>query len=112
MASTRHDGRNYQEEADSAAAIAAVAVATNADAEADTILAAGAVDGSDAEAMDAEIFDFAASINTDNEDVAEEVDEAGDGNVGVGHGTGDNNSNGDDQRFRSLFGRRREYGKI
>jgi len=36
MASTRHDGRNYQEDADSAAAIAAVAAANDANAEADT----------------------------------------------------------------------------
>ena len=92
MASTRHDGRN----ADSAAAIAAVAAATDADAEADTILAAGAVDGSDAavagavslaaEAVDAAIFDFAESIELDDEDVAEEVGEDGDGIIGVGGG--------------------------
>ena len=48
MESTRHEGRNYQEDADSAVASAAVAAATDADAEADTILAAGAVEGSEA----------------------------------------------------------------
>jgi hypothetical protein len=81
QASTRHDSRNYQEDADSAVAIAAVAAATDADAEADTILAAGAVEGSEAavagvvslaaEAVDAVIFDF-ASIELDDEDVAED----------------------------------------
>ena len=57
MVSMRH-GRDYQEDAAFGAAIAAVAAANEADAEAD----AGAVYRSDAKAMDAAIFDFAASI--------------------------------------------------
>ena len=105
MASTRHDGRNYQEDADSAAAIAAVAAATDADAKADTILASGAVDGSDAavagavslaaEAVDTTIFDFAESIELDDEDVAEEVGEVGDGNVDVSGDISDDDDRGD-----------------
>jgi hypothetical protein len=51
-----------QEDAAIAAAIAAVEVANNAAALVDTVAAAGAVRGSDAEAMDATIYDFAASI--------------------------------------------------
>jgi hypothetical protein len=88
-------------------AIAAVSATTDADAEPDFILTAGAIDGSDAavagavslaaEAVDAAIFDFAASIDIDDEGVAMAVDEAenivaargddavGDGNVGVGN---------------------------
>ena len=105
LASTRQDGRNYQEDADSAAAIAAVAAATNADAKADTILASRAVDGSNAavagavslavEAVDTTIFNFAESIELDDKDVAEEVDEVGDGNVEVRGDISDNDDRGD-----------------
>ena len=45
--------------------------------------------------MDAAIFDFADSIELDDEDVAEEVDEVGDGNVGVGGDISDDDDRGD-----------------
>ena len=51
-----------REDAAIAAAIAAVEAANDAAALVDTVSAAGAVRGSDAEAMDAAIYDFAASI--------------------------------------------------
>jgi len=105
LASTRQDGQNYQEDADSAAAIAAISAATNANSEADTILASGAVEGSDAavagavslaaEDVDTAIFDLAESIELDDKDVAEEVDEVGDGNVEVSGDISDNNNQGD-----------------
>jgi len=50
------------EDAAIAAAIAAVEAANNAAALVTTVAAAGAVCGSNAEAMDAAIYDFAASI--------------------------------------------------
>ncbi len=86
-------------------AIAAVAALTDADAEADTILAARAVEGSEAavagavslaaEAVDTTIFDFAESIELDDEDVAEEVDAVGDGNVEVSGDISDEDDRGD-----------------
>ena len=51
-----------REDAAIAAAIAAVEAANDAAALVDTVAAAGAVRGSDAEAMDAAIYEFAASI--------------------------------------------------
>ena len=51
-----------REDAAIAAAIAAVEAANNAAALVDTVAAAGAIRGSNAEAMDAAIYDFAASI--------------------------------------------------
>ena len=60
-----------QEDAAIAAAIAAVKAANNA--------AAGAVHGSDAEAMDAAIYDFAALIELDDEGVDRGVDDGSDG---------------------------------
>ena len=51
-----------REDAAIVAAIAAVEAANNAADLVDTVAAAGAICGSDAEAMDAAIYDFAASI--------------------------------------------------
>ena len=51
-----------REDAAIAAAIAAVAAANDAATLVDTVAASGAVHGSDAEAMDAVIYDFSASI--------------------------------------------------
>ena len=51
-----------REDAAIAVAIAAVEAANNAAALVDTVAAAGDIRGSNAEAMDAAIYDFAASI--------------------------------------------------
>ena len=45
--------------------------------------------------MDATIFDFAESIELDDEDVAEEVGEVGDGNVEVSGDISDDDDRGD-----------------
>ena len=98
MESTKQ-GRDYPEDAAVAAAIAAVAEASEADAKADAGTDARADAGADteanAEAIDAAIFDFAESIELDHEDVAKEVDEAGDGNVNVGGDINDGDDQGD-----------------
>ena len=103
-------GRDHQEDAAVAAAIAAVAAASKANTKANARANARAIDGSgaavagavsladaNAKAVDAVIFDFAASIDIDDDGVAMAVDEAediiaargddavGDGNVGVGN---------------------------
>ena len=83
-----------------AAAIAAVAAASNASTKADTAAAAIAAVAvaSEAKAKDKEaaVFDFAASIDMDDEDVSKGVDEAV-GNADVVIGAGVKISNGDDQ---------------
>jgi hypothetical protein len=99
MESTRR-GRDYQEDAAMAAAIAAVAVARDASTKADTVAAAIAAvaAASEAEAKDIEaaIFDFAASIDMDDEDVSKGVDEAV-GNADVVIGAGVKINDGDNQ---------------
>ena len=45
--------------------------------------------------VDTAIFDFAESIELDDEDVGEEVDEVGTGNVGVGGESSDDDDRGD-----------------
>jgi len=79
MESTRR-GRDYQEDAAMAAAIAAVAAASEAKAK----------------DIEAAIFDFAASIDMDDEDVAKGVDEAV-GNADVVIRAGGEISYGDDR---------------
>ena len=79
MLSTRREAKTtYQEDAVVAVAIAAAAAASKADAkadaEADARADARADTEADAEAIDATIFDFAESIELDDEDVAKEVD--------------------------------------
>ena len=103
-------GRDYQEVAAVAAAIDAVAAASKADAKAGARADAGAdaranagADAkanaeADAEAVDTAIFDFAESIELDDEYVAKEVDEVGDGNDGVGGDISDDDYQGDGDR--------------
>ena len=103
--------KDHQEDTAIAAAIAAAAVASKANAGAEARADAGAntraIDGSDAaiagavsladtnaEAVDAAIFDFAESIELDDKDVAKEVGEVGDGNVNVSRDISDD----DDRR--------------
>ncbi len=82
-----------------AAAIAAVAAARDASTKADTAAAAIAAVAAASEAkakdIEAAIFDFAASIDMDDEDVAKGVDEAV-GNSDVVIGAGGEISDGDD----------------
>jgi hypothetical protein len=96
MVSTRR-GRDYREDRAIAAAIAEVEAASNATTKADTAAAAIAAVAAASEAKDkakdieAAIFYFTASIDMDNEGVAEGVDEAED------VGAGGKISNGDDR---------------
>ena len=96
MVSTPRD-RDYQEDTAVAAAIAAVEAANNTTASTDTVAATGDVRRFDSESMDAAIYDFAASIELDDEGVAMGVDDGidgvaargddsvGDGNVSAGN---------------------------
>ena len=59
------------------------------------IAAVAAASKAEAEAIEAAIFDFAESIDLDDEDVAKEVDEAGDGNVDIGGDINDGDDQGD-----------------
>jgi hypothetical protein len=83
-----------------AAAIAAVAAASDASTKADTAAAAIAAVAAASEAkakdIEAAIFDFAASIDMDDEDVAKGVDEAV-GNADVVIRAGGEISDGDDR---------------
>ena len=96
-------GRDYQEDTAVAAAIAAVTAASKADAKAHAGADARADAGADAKAdteadakaIDTAIFDFSESIELDDEDVAKEVNEVGDGNVEVGGDISNNDDRGD-----------------